>query len=211
MIEPILVGMCGTTVIATATAVLMHRRALRAERAAGRLAAELDAQRHAASHDPLTGLLNRRAFCAEGRALLADPARPPLASMMVDIDHFKLINDRFGHAAGDHVLVTVARRLATFAGDDLVARLGGDEFAGLVRAWSADVRWLDLTARRLTAALAAPIPLGHGSVRVTASVGLAPVTGADLASALSEADAAMYRAKLTGTPPRHLVPIGVGA
>jgi diguanylate cyclase (GGDEF)-like protein len=184
---------------------------VRAERTVRRLDAELDAERHAASRDPLTGLLNRRAFHATCHAILGGRTQPPLAALVVDIDDFKSVNDRYGHAAGDHVLATVAQRLSAFAGDDPVARLGGDEFAGLLRAPTSDPAWLSHATRRLTAILATPIPLGYGTVRVTASVGVAPVGDGDLAEALREADAAMYRAKLIGPTPRHLYPIGVGA
>jgi diguanylate cyclase len=211
VIEPILIATCGTTAIATASAVLMHRRAVRAERTVARLDAELDTQRRAASHDPLTGLLNRRAFHAAAHAVLTASARPPLAALVVDIDHFKLVNDYYGHAAGDHVLATVAQRLSAFAGGDPAARVGGDEFAALLRAPTSDPRWLERATRHLTGILAEPIPLGYGMVRVTAAVGLAPVGDAGLAEALRQADAAMYRAKLVATAPRHLFAVGVGA
>src|SRR5262249_56438404 len=87
---------------------------------------------HAASHDPLTGLPNRRAFYQLGTTMVADPTRHPLAVAVIDLDGFKSVNDRYGHATGDEVLVTLAARLATWAGGDLVARLSGDEFAGLL-------------------------------------------------------------------------------
>lgn len=203
MIEGLLLAACGTTLAASAMAGRLHRRAQLAERTVGRLQAELRAERHAASHDPLTGLLNRRAFHQAAKALLADPARPPLAAVVADLDDFKSINDRMGHAVGDHVLSTVARRLRLFAGDNPVARLGGDEFVGLLLATHPDERWLELTARRLTELLAAPIPLGRYSVPVSASVGLAPVTGSNLAAAIRDADADMYRMKLAGPPPAH--------
>ncbi|WP_422751927.1 GGDEF domain-containing protein [Micromonospora sp. WMMD708] len=174
----------------------LRRRALQAEAELEQLQAELAAERHAASHDPLTGLPNRRAFYRLAATLLTDAGGQPLIAVVLDLNDFKQVNDRYGHAAGDQVLISVAQRLAAFAGDNLVARLGGDEFAGLLASPSVDRRWIDHATRRLCEAMAAPIPLGPCSVRVTASVGLAPVTGpTQLADALCRADAAMYRAK----------------
>jgi len=186
----------------------LRRRALRAEAEIAHLQAELAAERHAASHDPLTGLPNRRAFYRLAAALLADVGRRPLIAVVLDLDDFKQVNDRYGHAAGDHVLISVAERLAAFAGDNLVARLGGDEFAGLLVSPTVDRRWIDHASRRLCEMLAAPIPLGTLTLRVTASVGLAPVTGpTQLTEALREADAAMYQAKSlsAGRQTRQLV------
>ncbi|RKN51132.1 GGDEF domain-containing protein [Micromonospora endolithica] len=177
----------------------LRRRAVRAETEIGLLQAELAAERHAASHDPLTGLPNRRAFYRLAATLLADAADRPLIAVVLDLDDFKQINDRYGHAAGDQVLISVAERLAAFAGDNLVARLGGDEFAGLLTSPTVDGRWLEHASRRLCDTLAAPIPLGGFSLRVTASVGLAPVTcPGQLTEALDRADAAMYRVKSLG-------------
>ncbi|MBX7267139.1 GGDEF domain-containing protein [Micromonospora sp. Llam7] len=177
----------------------LGRRAVRAEAEIGRLQAELTAERHAASHDPLTGLPNRRAFYRLAATLLTDCSGRPLVAVILDLDDFKQINDRYGHAAGDQVLISVAERLATFAGDNLVARLGGDEFAGLLASPTLDRRWIEHATRRLCDMLAAPIPLGTMTLRVTASVGLAPVHGSQLTEALNRADAAMYEAKGIGT------------
>ncbi|MFC5923073.1 GGDEF domain-containing protein [Micromonospora vulcania] len=186
----------------------LRRRAVRAEAEISHLQAELDAERHAASHDPLTGLPNRRAFYRLAATLLTDAGGQPLVAVVLDLDDFKQINDRYGHAAGDQVLISVADRLAGFAGDNLVARLGGDEFAGLLTSRTVDRRWIAHATQRLSETVASPIRLAGRSVRVTASVGLAPVTGpAQLTEALSRADAAMYQAKSLGTtrPPRQLV------
>ncbi|MEH0935521.1 GGDEF domain-containing protein [Micromonospora psammae] len=174
----------------------LRQRALRAEAEIEQLQAELAAERHAASHDPLTGLPNRRAFYRLAAALLTDPGGRPLIAVVLDLNDFKQVNDRYGHAAGDQVLISVAQRLAAFAGDNPVARLGGDEFAGLLASPAVDRRWIEHATRRLCESMAAPIPLGGRSIRVTASVGLAPVTGpTQLTEALCRADAAMYRAK----------------
>jgi diguanylate cyclase (GGDEF)-like protein len=177
----------------------LRRRALRAEAELELLQAELEAERHAASHDPLTGLPNRRAFFRLAAALLTDAAGKPLIAIVLDLDGFKEVNDRYGHAAGDQVLVAVAQRLTAFAGDNLVARLGGDEFAGLLASPTVDRRWIEHATRRLYEAVAAPIPLGTRTVQVTASVGLAPVyCPTQLTDALCRADAAMYQAKSVG-------------
>jgi diguanylate cyclase (GGDEF)-like protein/PAS domain S-box-containing protein len=98
--------------------------------------AVLDSLHHVANHDSLTGLYNRRYFVAELERWLALVRRghhPPAALMFIDLDRFKEINDRFGHAAGDEVLIQVSRHLRERArGSDIVARMGGDEFAVLL-------------------------------------------------------------------------------
>jgi diguanylate cyclase len=160
----------------------------------------LAAERHAANHDLLTGLPNRRAFYQLGAARVADPVRPAIACVVVDLDAFKQINDTLGHAAGDEVLATIAGRLTTFASGDLVARLGGDEFAGLFSNPSTGWQLLYPAADNLAEALAEPMPVAGRTLRVTAAIGVAPVhrsTGLD--AALHHADGAMYRAKTTGT------------
>ncbi|MFU8855203.1 GGDEF domain-containing protein [Micromonospora sp. SL1-18] len=147
---------------------------------------ELAALQRAALRDPLTGLANR-AGLADAWTQLA-PLRPWV--VVVDLDGFKPVNDTHGHAAGDLVLTAVAERLRRVHG--VAARLGGDEFAALI---------LDpdpaAAARRLAAAIAAPVRLPSGvMVSVSASIGLGS-TGGDLPAALADADAAMYRAKTT--------------
>lgn len=192
---------------AISAAVLQFLRARRAEAEVARLRDELQAERHAACHDPLTGLPNRRAFYRFGSALVADAARRPLVAVLVDLDDFKRVNDTLGHAVGDQVLVAMARRFADIAGDGLVARLGGDEFVGLFDWPAADTRWLGHAARLLADALAAPIGVAGRGVAVTASVGLASAPGAaDLEDLLGRADAAMYRAKTA--PGRVFVAVG---
>lgn len=175
---------------------LQVRRARRAETEVARLRDDLRKERHAAAHDPLTGLPNRRAFYRSAPALLADRQRRPLVAVLVDLDDFKRVNDTLGHAVGDQVLVTVARRFSELVRGGLVARLGGDEFVGLVDWPGADGQRLDEAGRTLSRALAAPIVLPEAGVSVTASVGLVSTDGpADLDELLDRADAAMYRAK----------------
>jgi diguanylate cyclase (GGDEF)-like protein len=176
----------------------LHLRVRWVEAEARRLRQLLQTERHAAVHDPLTGLLNRRGFFRHGDALLADTSRHPLIAVVVDLDDLKQINDRLGHAAGDQALIAVAKRFAAWArgGQHVVARLGGDEFAGLLTTPTTERGWLDRASTGLAGALAAPIELGGQSVRVTASVGLVPVPASTpLADTLRLADAAMYRAK----------------
>jgi diguanylate cyclase (GGDEF)-like protein len=189
------VGLTALTTGACASGFL-YLRARRAEDVATNLREELRLAHHAADHDPLTGLPNRRAFYQLGSELIADQSRYPLVVVLVDLDDFKGINDDFGHAAGDEVLVTLARRLATYAGDNLVARLGGDEFAGLLAGNPITGTTPEFAARRLADNLSAPMWVAGRTVAVTASVGLVQVgRGGHLPEALRRADAAMYRAK----------------
>jgi diguanylate cyclase (GGDEF)-like protein len=156
-----------------------------------------------ASHDPLTGLPNRSSF-AEKLEETADDGRP-FAVLFIDLDHFKPVNDTYGHSAGDTVLRTVALRLrdtvrvdASRANGDLVCRLGGDEFA-IVLCDVTPERACDI-AERIIATVAVPVPLAHTVVHIGATVGIA-MSSADGDSPLEtvrHADAAMYRAKEAG-------------
>ncbi len=147
-----------------------------------------------ASHDALTGLLNRRAF---KEALLDslgfDPATAVLA---IDLDRFKPINDRYGHQAGDAVLVEQARRIEDIAGKGGVARLGGDEFAVLVRNATNEVA-VETLASALRDQLQVPVCHEGQMLEVGASVGLAFGSGTDTTAEklAAAADAAMYRQK----------------
>lgn len=161
--------------------------------------------RHLSSHDPLTGLLNRRAW---EEALAVERLRlhrmPRFTALLVvDIDHFKHLNDQHGHSAGDAALVTVARALkATARGTDVVARLGGEEFGMLLP--DTDVAGAGLAAERVREAVAQlRIMVGETPAPVTVSVGAAVLpprntTGLTLDSLLRRADAALYRAKAEG-------------
>jgi diguanylate cyclase len=185
-----------TAIVGLCSGWWFRGRARRAEAETSRLRAALHAEQHAALHDSLTSLPNRRAFFQAGVALLGDPQREALVAVVLDIDNFKEINDTLGHAAGDEVLVTIGRRFAEHAGDNLVARLGGDEFAGLLVSPTTDEDWLNAAGQRLGQALTAPIRVADCTVQLTVSVGIAPVHGpSDLYEALGRADAAMYRAK----------------
>lgn len=182
-----------------ALATRWRTRAHRAETEAAALRGQLQIERHAATHDVLTGLPNRRAFYHLGEEHLASATRQPLLVALIDLNGFKQVNDRFGHAAGDEVLITIARRFADYAGDNLVARLGGDEFVGLLTSPVLDEHSLALRSRRLSEVLSQPMRVSGRTVVVTAAVGIAPLAAtSDLADAVRRADAAMYRTKTAG-------------
>jgi diguanylate cyclase (GGDEF)-like protein/PAS domain S-box-containing protein len=169
-----------------ATASRMHERSL-----------------HALAHtDPLTQLPNRRRFeqalaGAAGRARQGDR---DCALLYLDVDFFKQINDRYGHATGDDVLVEFARRLrAVVRSSDLVARLAGDEFTVLLH----DVRSeadVERVARKILDAVAEPFVLGAHTLKVgtTIGVGLASRGGIDPRALMETADRALYAAKEAG-------------
>jgi diguanylate cyclase (GGDEF)-like protein len=159
--------------------------------------------RRESEQDPLTGLGNRRAFEARMRAL-ANPPSPVGALLLLDIDRFKQINDRYGHASGDVVLIEVARRIqACLRRDDLVVRWGGEEFLVHVSAMGAE-QALILARRILERIAGEAIELSNGSLRTTASLGLCmdalPGSGQGLhwEERLRLADLALYAAKSRG-------------
>lgn len=162
-----------------------------------------NALRHDALHDPLTGLANRTLFFQRVEAAMETARREPcstIAVLMIDIDHFKLINDSFGHVAGDELLILVARRLClSFRREDTVARLGGDEFAVLLAPLKDENEAL-LLARRLLDHLRNPISWERQSLHLSASVGIAPCREyySSPEQLLRDADTAMYRAKQGG-------------
>ena len=154
-----------------------------------------------ASHDALTGLPNRSLFDERlHQALARDGRNDGFALCFIDLDRFKLINDSLGHAAGDAVLIEVARRLgAVCRNSDTLARLAGDEFVILLDGMGHADAAAGI-ASRILAALAAPVSAGGRDIDVAASLGLAlyPDDGGDIASLLRNADAAMYAAKAAG-------------
>ncbi|GGQ84945.1 GGDEF domain-containing protein [Couchioplanes azureus] len=152
-----------------------------------------------ATHDPLTGLANRALFYdSVSAACAATPDAAPPAVLLIDLDGFKPINDTLGHAAGDALLIEVARRLErAVRQDDRVARLGGDEFAVLLP--GADDARATGIADRILGALQEPVRTHGATVRVGASIGIAAYTDGDDAESLTRhADLAMYRAKAAG-------------
>lgn len=154
-----------------------------------------------AFHDALTGLANRKLL--EDRLgvahVRARRTRGSLSVLLVDLDDFKPINDRFGHDAGDALLCEVARRLCgAVRSIDTVARLGGDEFVLLLD--GSDEAEARAVSERVLAALGAPLLLEGESLRISASIGLAHSHAGELApnALLRAADLAMYRAKSRG-------------
>jgi diguanylate cyclase (GGDEF)-like protein len=167
----------------------------------GLLAAEREraeeALAHRATHDPLTDLPNRRRFVTN----LDDRISRHKQSVILfcDLDGFKAVNDRLGHAAGDQLLVEIAQRLRTCVRDtDMVSRFGGDEFLILVdNAVPSDA---EAICRRIASALSRPFRVLGEPITVGASIGTAiAAPGADAETSIRHADQAMYAAKRTGT------------
>ncbi|MFG1802656.1 putative bifunctional diguanylate cyclase/phosphodiesterase [Micromonospora carbonacea] len=174
--------------------------AVRNAQAYAELARVANEHAYAATHDTLTGLANRRHLLDQGSEQLnARHADGVTALVLIDLNHFKEVNDTLGHAAGDQVLLQVADRLRGAAqGGDLVARLGGDEFAVLLRGLPAPA----VAAHRTEALLAAlhePLDLDGMRISVEASGGIAiaPASGG-MPELLRRADVAMYQAKRAG-------------
>ncbi|GIF45185.1 diguanylate cyclase (GGDEF)-like protein [Actinoplanes xinjiangensis] len=155
---------------------------------------------HLATVDSLTGAANRRSFFERAEqeiAALGDCA-DGIAVLMLDVDHFKKINDRYGHQIGDEVLRGVVARLRTGCDrDDVVARYGGEEFVILLR--DRECRAAAVAERIRAEICRAPIETKAGPVQVTVSVGAARAAGsADIDALLARADACLYEAKRAG-------------
>ncbi len=146
--------------------------------------------------DPLTGLHNRRSLLERLERAVAEGRNGSL--LFLDLDHFKAINDRFGHESGDLVLRTVADRLRSISRDaDTVARLGGDEFVALCIDVSPDEQMA--LADRIVREVGQPISIADRSMAVTVSCGVVPLDSRPTPTALLDAaDRAMYRAKEHG-------------
>ena len=156
----------------------------------------------AATHDPLTGLANRAEVLSEiERALsAADRSKRATAVLMLDLDHFKNVNDSLGHAVGDRLLVVAAQRLASLVRTgDMAGRLGGDEFVVVMRDLD-DPTEAARVGERVVGGFREPLAVGELALITTASVGLTVATPSDgavpaPAALLREADTALYRAK----------------
>lgn len=178
------------------------RTQLRRKRYADRLRASLDQSLEMAVTDPLTGLHNRRYISSRLRQALAgaNNGGAPVSVLIADIDHFKSINDLYGHEAGDHVLQGFAKRMhAALRALDLAARYGGEEF--LVVMPGAGMAEAQIAAERLRAEIAdTPFLLEDGTdIAVTVSIGLAQAqVGETFESLLRRADVALYAAKHDG-------------
>jgi diguanylate cyclase (GGDEF)-like protein len=153
-----------------------------------------------ASTDELTGIANRRAFMGQLDREIAGAAEFgwPLAVAMFDVDHFKTVNDRYGHAVGDRVLQLIAARAAAVVrGGDLVGRLGGEEFGILMP--GASMEEAALVAERVREAMEAARELDESLPGVTISIGIANrETQASAVELLGAADVALYAAKVEG-------------
>ena len=195
---PALIPLVVAPLVTVSGAVLTQRleatnQELRQEiRLREKLQAELE---HQARHDPLTGLLNRRGFFERAHDALGGGG----LLLIIDLDRFKQINDQHGHAAGDAVLVAVARAVADLAGtadpgsgEVLVARLGGDEFV-LILPSGADVVAVAIRDRLK----AVTVPLAHGvTITTSGTVGITSVSEQDsIDEALAAGDSRMYRQK----------------
>lgn len=155
--------------------------------------------RTAAYSDPLTGIENRRAFMEAGEQLLRDCAARglPVTLLLCDLDHFKQINDQYGHPKGDEVLIAFANETAShLRRDDLFARIGGEEFACLLR--GSDAVAADAVAHRICAGFAGLPVLEPGRLGVSIGIVSRPAAECDLSRLLSMADHALYAAKQQG-------------
>ena len=164
----------------------------------------VDKVTHQARHDGLTGLANRAVFNARMEEALAmsEEKRTPVAIFFLDLDDFKSVNDRHGHAAGDEVLRLVAERLlGTVRSGDTVARLGGDEFA-IVLSDGPDHAEIESAAGRVARAFEEPFVVQGEPLHVGASVGRAiwPDDASEIDALMRHADAAMYQAKRVADP-----------
>jgi diguanylate cyclase (GGDEF)-like protein len=160
----------------------------------------LAAAEAAAARDPLTGLLNRRAVFNLGEAIAQLRHRPTLWIVMLDVDHFKPINDLHGHLVGDEILRQVGTRAASvLRRGDLLGRYGGDEFI-LVLVGGDEADATTVGERLLKSIISEPVQTHFGDVEVTVSGGLAIVAAGelDLWGAIGRADAALFRAKTSG-------------
>ena len=166
------------------------------------LKASHEAMTYLAHHDPLTGLPNRATFLEllNQAIALAERQSRRLAVLFVDLDHFKAVNDRYGHKVGDHLLQAVARRLQGGVREsDTVARLAGDEFVLLLNSVRTPEE-AGRVAEKLLERLNQPLPMEDFQIEMSASIGVSvyPEHGVTPQALLETADAAMYASKHAG-------------
>ncbi|MGS0753546.1 putative bifunctional diguanylate cyclase/phosphodiesterase [Roseateles sp. GG27B] len=207
--DPIVLRSKIAVFVALYRAAELKRRAAELEAGNRRLEADLARNlhlsvqlAHQASHDHLTDLPNRFLFeeILHETLALSQRSGRRAAVAFIDLDHFKFINDSYGHAVGDEVLKEAGRRLrAAVRASDVVARIGGDEFVVMLTEF---VLWEEsvLVAEKILGAFALPFEAGGHELKVSPSIGLAlyPDDGDSAASLLKRADIAMYRAKQEG-------------
>lgn len=162
---------------------------------------------HRARHDALTGAPNREMFHDLLQFSIVNARRNglQLAVLFIDLDHFKQINDTYGHAAGDAILIATARRLkATVRESDAVARLSGDEFVVMLQPID-DPQQLSIITQKINEALHEPIEFEGHALRISASIGISvfPEDGNNTEELLHNADAAMYHSKREGRNTFH--------
>ncbi|MEO0792882.1 MAG: diguanylate cyclase [Pseudomonadota bacterium] len=197
ILDSVLLGLSFLMWTANIVEVLLGQRAHRQVIGSARLKTEeqLEHLDHLSRHDALTGAMNRRGF----DDILADALQScgpdaPVSIALIDLNGFKPINDTFGHAAGDAVLLTVAKRLRNRLGHDRIARLGGDEF--VVRLHSENVNDALDEAETLRVGVTEPVSFEGHDIAFGAAVGVATSAGKEGVEALiKRADVAMYRAK----------------
>ncbi len=188
-------------------AVLVSGAFARALQATERLISQIDIER-CAGLDGLTNLANRASFRAALREASSrlESLGECCALFYIDLDHFRDVNERRGHAAGDEFLVEAARRLqVTSRSSDLLARLGGDEFA-IVAPGLGDEMEIGAYAQRIASAFGAPWEGGSDGSRVSASIGVSVARpgASDMEQALRDADMALYHVKRNGRGTFHL-------
>lgn len=202
LIWPLLLVLSFALLVSALIAHVMSRRlSNELERWQQHVKQENDVLTQQALHDTLTGLPNRAAFILQLEKKWLDARdRKRIGILFIDGNRLKQVNDRYGHAAGDRVLIATAKRLrARMRKDDLVARLGGDEFAVLLSAIDAEEQ-IAQVARDITLAMRRPIILDAGtpvaqSLSIGASLGK---NHADPQALMDQADSAMYRIKQQG-------------
>ncbi|HEY2634352.1 MAG TPA: GGDEF domain-containing protein, partial [Steroidobacteraceae bacterium] len=179
----------------------MRGRVEELEREAQDLHSKLDREKHGARLDPLTGIANRRSFDERftQEILRCARAKSPLAMLLLDIDSFKIVNDSYGHRAGDRVLQSVAACFtAALRAGDFVARIGGEEFAVLLGGLQLEPA-LHIANQLRAAVEALRFHFRGIPVRVTVSCGITELHPDDASeAAFDRADSALYRAKNSG-------------
>jgi diguanylate cyclase (GGDEF)-like protein len=191
-------GTAGTAALADDDAQSLMAEIARLRRENRALSIALAEMERVAERDMLTPLFNRRYFLSalHQRIARVDRYGDQVALVYVDVDGLKTINDRFGHAAGDFVLIEIAHRLqSAMREQDVLARIGGDEFGILLE--NTGLTQARATMRRLSQLIASPPCLYDGnSITLSAAFGLTPITpGQSAEELMGRADSEMYRAK----------------